>query len=29
MDPDDPTYREYGEIINVMTVIEELKSFLS
>ena len=29
MDPDDPTYREYGEIKNVMAVIEELKSNLT
>lgn len=29
MNPDDPTYREYGSIVNVMTVIEQLKSCLT
>lgn len=29
MNPDDPTYREYGQIVNVMKVIEELKSCLT
>ena len=29
MNPVDPTYRPYGEVINVMTVIEELRANLS
>ena len=29
MNPIDPTYRPYGEVINVMTVIEELRANLS
>lgn len=29
MDANDPTYREYGQIVNVMPVIEEVKSCLT